>query len=175
MGLRALVGVEDVGGTYRARHIHYDGCPTVVVPALTALVHNVFDHNQDLAVDHLLRTDWRRLYALPGTGMTGELVGVPIQSGPEPRTGQIGAASAGDREWAYLFGGHRLHVYLGLWPERGGKQWAPWACWSVNELPDVGQLELLDVQKAGAWAAWRASDFRSYMAAVSERYGEDER
>ncbi|MGI5151370.1 hypothetical protein ACQEVC_34240 [Plantactinospora sp. CA-294935] len=175
MGLRALLGVEDVGGTYRARHVHYDGSPDVIVPALTALVHNVLDHDRAAAADHLLRTNWRRLYALPGTGVTGELVGTPIESGPEPETGQIGVTSPGDREWAYLFGGHRLHVYLGLWPETGQKQWEPWACWSVNELPDVSRVELLDVRKSGAWTAWRASDYRKYMSAVAEAYGEERR
>ena len=172
MGLRALLGVEAAGGTYRARYVHYDGCPTVIVPALTALVHNVLDHDQAAAVDHLLRSDWRSLYALPGTGVVGEVVGVPIPCAPEPETGRVGATTPGDREWAYLFGGHRLHVYLAVWPERGDKQWQPWACWSVNELPSLSMTELLDVQKRGFATQWRAADFRKYMAAVAEHYGE---
>ncbi|RQX13394.1 hypothetical protein DDE19_25995 [Micromonospora ureilytica] len=172
VGLRALIGTEGAGGFYRARHVQHDACPTMIVPALSVLVHDMLGHNVQAAVDELMRSDWSRLYALPGTGTAGHLVGVPSHSGREPEAGHLASASAGDREWAYLFGDHRLHVYLGVLPERGPKQWKPWACWSVHELPSLPMTEVLDVQKAGYAAQWRASDFRGYMEAVRDRMGE---
>lgn len=169
MGLRAIVGTEGAGGFYRARYVQHDACPTMIVPALSVLVHDILGHNVQAAVDELMRSDWSWLYALPGTGTTAHLVGVPSDSGSEAEVGHLGSANVGDREWAYLFGDHRLHVYLGVFPERGPKQWKPWACWSVRELPSVSITEVLNVQKAGYAAQWRASDFRAYMEAVRGR------
>ncbi|MBM0229553.1 hypothetical protein, partial [Micromonospora sp. ATA51] len=137
-----------------------------VVPALSVLVHEVCGHSPAAAVAMLLRNDWSRLYAVPGTGPTGHMVGVPSDSVYPPQGGLIASAPAGDREWAYLFGGHRLHVYLGVFPERGAKRWQAWACWSLAELPSLTQIDLLEVQKAGYAAQWRASDYRGYMEAV---------
>ncbi|MFG3602598.1 hypothetical protein [Micromonospora chersina] len=165
MGLRALVGTEGADGTYLARHVQHDGCPTMVVPALSVLLHDVCGHNPAAAMTTLLHCDWSRLYAVPGTGPSGHMVGVPSEGYP-PQVGRIAEAPAGDREWAYLFGGHRLHVYLGVFPERGPKRWQAWACWSLHELPSLTPLDLLEVQKAGYAAQWRASDYRGYMEAV---------
>ncbi|NLU77780.1 hypothetical protein HCA58_05090 [Micromonospora sp. HNM0581] len=172
MGLRALVGTEGAGGFYQARHVQHDACPTMVVPALSALVHELSGHNVQAAVDELLRSDWSRLYALPGTGIAGHLVGVPSPADGEPLRGHITTENAGDREWAYLFGGHRLHVYLGVFPEVGPKRWRPWACWSVHELPSLRLDEVLTVQKAGYSTQWRAADYRQHMAAVREHIKE---
>ncbi|WDZ84018.1 hypothetical protein [Micromonospora cathayae] len=174
MGLRALVGIEGADGTYLARHVQHDGCPTMVVPALSVLLHDLCDHNAETAVATLLHSDWSRLYALPATGPTGRLVGVPSE-GREPQVGNIAETPAGDREWAYLFGAHRLHVYLGVLPERGPKRWRAWACWSVGELPSLTQLDLLDVQKAGYAVQWQASGYRQYMAAVRAAFREGAR
>ncbi|MFU8873224.1 hypothetical protein [Micromonospora sp. SL4-19] len=167
MGLRALVGTEGADGVYLARHVQHDGCPTMVVPALSVLLHELCGHSPERAAAVLLQCDWSRLYAVPGTGPTGHMVGVPSEGYP-PQTGRIAEARAGDREWAYLFGDHRLHVYLGVFPERGPKRWQPWACWSLHELPSLSQLDLLEVQKAGYAAQWRASDYRGYMEAVRQ-------
>ena len=175
MGLRALLGVEDAGGTYRARPVHYDGCPTVIVPALTRLVHDVHEHDQAAAVEHLLQNDWRWLYLLPrgGKGLTGEIVGVRSDESRPAETGEIATARAGDREWAYLFGGHRLHVYLSvaaLKPFTG--RWVPWACWSVHELPSLSIKELLDVQRQGYSRQWSVSR-QMEVERVIQGIGED--
>ncbi|BCJ61598.1 hypothetical protein Jiend_50200 [Micromonospora endophytica] len=172
MGLRALVGTEGADGFYQARHVQHDACPTMIVPALSVLVHDLMAHDVQAAVDELMRTDWSRLYTLPGTGDAGPLVGVPSPNDEEPLRGHIATENAYDREWAYLFGGHRLHVYLGVLPERGPKRWRSWACWSVHELPTLPLDEVLSVQKAGYSAQWRAADFRMYMDAVRERMKE---
>lgn len=164
MGLRALVGVEDADGAYRARSVHYDGCPTAVVPALTVLVHEELDHDLAAAVERLMQSDWRRLYALPDCP---HMIGVPFDEPREPLTGRIDATGAFDREWAYLFGGHRLHIYLGVPTAPFVRRWEPWACWSVSELPLVTGVELLDVQRAGYRRQWLAGDRLSYMAAAS--------
>lgn len=167
MGLRALVGTEGADGVYVARGVQHDGCPTMVVPALSVLLHELCGHRPERAAAVLLQNDWSRLFAVPGTGPSGHLVGVPSEGYPV-QTGRIAEARAGDREWAYLLGGHRLHVYLGVFPERGPKRWEAWACWSLHELGDLSQLDLLEVQKAGYAAQWRASDYRGYMEAVRE-------
>ncbi|MBL6280154.1 hypothetical protein JMF97_28730 [Micromonospora fiedleri] len=172
MGLRALIGTEGAGGFYRARHVQHDACPTMIVPALSALVHDLMGHDAQAAVAELMRSDWSRLYALPGTGVAGHLVGVPSPNDGEPLCGHIATANAGDREWAYLFGGHRLHVYLGVFPEVGPKRWQPWACWSVNELPTVRLDEVLTVQRRGYSTQWLAADHRKYAEAIRERMKE---
>ncbi|TDB80941.1 hypothetical protein [Micromonospora sp. KC721] len=175
MGLRALIGTEGAGGFYRARHVQHDACPTMIVPALSVLVHDLMGHDVRAAVDELLRSDWSRLYAVPGTGTAGHLVGVLSHGGPEPEAGHLATANAGDREWAYLFGGNRLQVYLGVFPEVGPKRWQPWASWSVHELPTLPLDEVLTVQKAGYSTQWRASDRRKYMEAVREHVKEGAR
>lgn len=172
MGLRALIGTEGAGGHYRARHVQHDACPTMIVPALTVLVHELMGHDVQAAVDELMRSDWSRLYTVPGTGTAGHLIGVPSPADGEPLCGHIMTACASDREWAYLIAGHRLHVYLGVYPEAGPKQWWPWACWSMHELPTVNLDEVLTVQKAGYSTQWRAADYRSYMASVREHIKE---
>lgn len=163
MGLRALVGTEGADGTYQARHVHHDACPTVVVPALSVLVHDELNHDPAAAVERLMRNDWRRLYALSGCS---QLIGIPTDDEPgEPLTGRIDASAADDREWAYLFGGHRLHVYLGVPVAPFLRKWEAWACWSVAELPLVPMTELLDVQRSGYAHQWRCGDRMSYLAA----------
>ncbi|MFD0787148.1 hypothetical protein ACFQZ8_24880, partial [Micromonospora azadirachtae] len=63
MGLRALVGTEGAGGVYVARGVQHDGCPTMVVPALSVLLHELCGHSPKRAAAVLLQTDWSRLYA----------------------------------------------------------------------------------------------------------------
>ncbi|MEH1014617.1 hypothetical protein V6U90_16085 [Micromonospora sp. CPCC 206060] len=170
MGLRALVGIERAGGTYEARHVQYDGCPTVMVPALSTLVHDRADRDPLAAVAHLLSSDWRYMHVLPG----GELVGEPMDTSGGPEIGRLDDP-AGDREWAYLIGGHRLHVYIGMFPEEGSKRWWPWACWSLRELPVLPVDEVLAVQRNGYATQWQASQFRTYMSAVRDALREEMR
>lgn len=171
MGLRALIGVEDAAGTYRARSVHYDGCPTVIVPVLAALVHDTYQGDVTAAVAHLMHRDWRGLSCLPASlRHPAEVIEVACDQDQPVETGQIATANAGDREWAYLFCGDRLQVHLGVLPERGPARWKRWVHWSVDELPDLTVLELLDVQRSGYAKQWAAADFRTYMALVRERF-----
>lgn len=174
MGLRALVGVEDADGTFRARPVHYHGCPTLLVPVLAVLVHHTCHHDLAAAVDWLLANDWRDLHVRQGDD-TAEAEGTPSDCSGESEYGRITEYPAWDREWAYLFCGSWLHVYLSVFPETGAKHWQPWAAWPVDQLPEVGMPELLDVQGRGYRAQWRAADLRTYMAAVRERFGEETR
>lgn len=174
MGLRALVGVEDADGTFRARPVHYHGCPTLLVPVLTALVHHTCNHDVTAAVDWLLANNWRDLHVRQA-GDAAEAEGTPSENSGKPEHGRITKYPAGDREWAYLFCGPWLHAYLALFPESGPAYWKPWAAWPVDALPDVGMPELLDVKRRGYHAQWQASDFRTYMAAVRERFGKEPR
>ncbi len=172
MGLRALIGIEKADGTYEARPVHYDGCPTAIVPALSVLVHEELNHDLAAAVARLLENSWRRVYALPGFT---QMIGVPDDEPGDLETGRIDATGADDREWAYLFGGHRLHVYLGVPTAPFVRKWVPWACWSVSELPLVPGLELLDVQRAGYRHQWLCGDRMAYLAAAKELEMEEAR
>ncbi|SCG15522.1 hypothetical protein GA0070610_1756 [Micromonospora echinofusca] len=163
MGLRALIGTERADGSYEARHVHYDAVPTVIVPALSALVHDELHHDLPAAVERLMQTDWRRIYALPGCR---QMIGIPLDEPGERLTGQVDATAADDREWAYLFGGHRLHVYLGVPTAPFVRKWEPWACWSVDELPLVPLTELLDVQRSGNRRQWLAGDRLKFETAA---------
>src|SRR5690349_15197948 len=152
VGLRALIGVEDADGRYRARSVHYDGCPDVIVPALTHLVWQVCGGQERLALNELLGCDWSRIYLHTRVG--NRPAKVTLNPSPNlayypPEVAAVADGQVADREWAYLFGGRRLHVYLGVRQLDGAKAWEPWACWPVTDLPHVPRAEMLDVQKRG--------------------------
>ena len=67
VGLRALIGVEGADGRYKARPVHYDGCPDVIVPALSHLVFQVCGGDDQIAVEELLGCAWERIHLHTGT------------------------------------------------------------------------------------------------------------
>lgn len=175
MGLRALIGVEDATGAYRARSVHYDGCPTVIVPVLSTLVHETYRGDVAATVAHLMHRDWRGLSRLPATAEhPWEVLEVPCDHDQPVETGQIATANADDRGWAYLFCGDRLQVHLGVLPERGPARWERWVHWLVDDLPDLSMQELLEVQRRGYREQWTAAEFRKYMELVRERFQQEQ-
>jgi len=172
MGLRALLGLEDAGGKYLARSVQLDGCPTVIVPVLTNLIHSRYDHDASAAMAQLMHGDWWRLHVQPATsGHQPQIVAQPSDHHSDPCSGTIGVDGAGDRQWAYLLGGRlRLHVYLGVRRLTGETRWEPWACWSLHDLPALPYQELLDVQRSGYSRQWAANSEATYVEAVAERF-----
>jgi hypothetical protein len=174
VGLRALIGVEDVGGRYKARRVHYDGCPDVIVPALTHLVTQVCGGREQMALNELLSCDWTRIHLHTGTGARPARLALQPSPNLAFYPAEIAAVAdgrVGDKEWAYLFGGRRLHIYLGVQLLDGGTAWEPWACWPVTDLPHLPRTELLDVQKSGYARQREMSAEASYVAALAERFG----
>lgn len=174
MGLRALIGVEHADGSYKARRVHYDGCPDVIVPALAHLVFQVCGGQEQVALRELLSCDWTRIYL--HTAFGARPATVALNSSPNlafypPEVATVAEGRVGDREWAYLFGGRRLHVYLAVYRLDGGKAWEPWACWPVTDLPRLPRAEVLDVQKRGYRRQSETSDEARYVELIAERYG----
>lgn len=176
MGLRALVGVADTSGAFRARTVELDGCPTVIVPALTHLIHQVHGGDVDAPMRRLMSHHWRQLHLLPATfGHRPEVVARPTgQDGP-PVQGRLDLTPAGEHAWAYLVTDQRLHIYLGVDADTTTRVWTPWACWAVRELPNVRRDELLTVQRDGYATQWRATQQRGYAQAKQERFAGDGR
>ena len=173
MGLRALVGVENANGTYRARSVQTDGCPTVIVPVLSTLVHDVHGHDLADAVAYLMSTDWWRLSLLPAPPERGgDVLADPLDSGAAVHTGRLDAAIAGDFQWAYLIRQDQLRVYLAVHAEADARRWEPWGSWPVRALPDMAFGLLLDVQRCGYARQWQAQDHLRYLDAVRERFGQ---
>lgn len=154
---RALVGVEALAGSWLARAVHLDGYPTAMVPCLATVVHTVYGGDQAAAVTAVTATHWSSLHhpevmATPQAGL-GEL---------SPNTaaafgGRLDKPFAGDQEWAYLFFGDRLRVYLLVTRPRYRRAFVPWASWAVAALPHIGEQDLKRIQAQGQHAQRVAS------------------
>lgn len=154
---RALVGVEHTDGTLLARHVHLDGYPTAMVPVLAAVVHGVYGGDQSAAVAALTATHWSSLHHPDALAVPQAGLGEPSGNRGEPHRVPLGRPFAGDHEWAYLFFGDRLRVYLLVHRPRHRLAFVGWASWTVAALPHIAEQDLWRIQNNGYHARRVAS------------------
>jgi hypothetical protein len=140
-----------------------------MVPTLSSIVHVAHRGDTAAAMAALLRTDWSHLRCFEQPDAHTD-VGQPSEMpAAAPFTADLTARPRYcDRDWAYLFRGDELHVYLfGALPNHR-KELLPWASWPVAQLPSVTAADLRSVQTRGEF---RRQDTQ-FWAGVEDRIRE---